>query len=82
MRVFLEYRIPVKSSALAKGVHAALLPELASLPEGCSGEARLENDYVYVKFECTSISKLRALNNSFIGVVLMLLEVAGGFENE
>jgi len=34
------------------------------------------------RFECSSISKLMALNNSFIGVLTMLLEIVSVVGNE
>lgn len=82
MRVSVEYKVKVDSPLLAKTIRTALLPDLSNLPEGCIGNVACEENYVYLKIECSNISKLRALNNSFIGVLTLLLEIAGELRNE
>ncbi|MEM4481282.1 MAG: KEOPS complex subunit Pcc1 [Desulfurococcaceae archaeon] len=81
MNISVEYRVHSSSKAVVNALCKSLMPDLGNLPEGCSGAVKPEEDSLALKLECTDISKLRALSNSFIGVLLLLLEIAGEFVN-
>lgn len=77
MYLSLEYRIRVDCHRLLESLYTSLKPELLNLPGDCRGELKANGGYLEIRLECSSISKLLALNNSFIGVLLMLLELVG-----
>ncbi|MEM4717236.1 MAG: KEOPS complex Pcc1-like subunit [Desulfurococcaceae archaeon] len=82
MYLSLEYRVKVDCHRLLESLYASLKPELTNLPRDCRGGLNTFDDYLEIKLECSNVSKLLALNNSFIGVLLMLLELVGERCNE
>jgi hypothetical protein len=82
MRVCVEYRLKLNSERTLRSLLESLSPELRNLPSDCSGQIYLEkNNHLVIELECVNAGKIRALNNSFIGVLLMLLELAGEIKN-
>lgn len=81
VRASLEYVIYTGSHAVAEALYRSIRVDLDSLPEGCSGSAKHSGAYLTLKLECKSVNRLRALSNSFIGVLIFLLEVAGELLN-
>ncbi|MEM1627914.1 MAG: KEOPS complex subunit Pcc1 [Desulfurococcaceae archaeon] len=73
--VIVEYKIETGSSTIAKAIQVALLPDISQIPGECSCKLEVQQDILTIILNCSNISKLRALNNSFIGVVTMMLEV-------
>lgn len=81
MKYTISYGIKLEEQGVLESLYEAILPDLRSLPGGCRGELFVENGYLVLRLECNNVSKLRALNNSFIGVLLLLLEVVGELKN-
>ena len=77
MEVSVKYDIRLPSKALAISIYKSILPDTRNLPEQCSALIELNEGTLHVEFKCSSISKLRAVSNSFIGVIALLLKVAG-----
>jgi tRNA threonylcarbamoyladenosine modification (KEOPS) complex Pcc1 subunit len=77
LKVKVTYRIEVPSERLAKALWKSLKPDASNLPEKCEVDISTSGKSVVVEISCVSISKLRALSNSFIGVLSLLLKVAG-----
>ena len=65
-----------------ESIISSLIPELNNLPEECRGVIKGKNGVLAARFECLNTSKLLALNNSFIGVLTMLLEIVSVIRNE
>ncbi len=78
----LEYQFEVEDRELLESIYNSIAPETRNLPEDCVGTVDLTSGKLIVRFECSSLSKLMALNNSFIGVLTMLLEVVRVVKNE
>jgi len=69
-----RYTIRV-DEALASSIVSALKPDLEALPRECRGSIGLENpSTIILEVACSKSSILKALSNSFISIVLMLLE--------
>jgi hypothetical protein len=81
VKLKLVYRLKLSNSVLS-AMFRALLPEMKSLPETCRGEVGTVQDSLILDVECSSLSKVRALNNNLIGLVLLLLRIVGELEND
>lgn len=77
MEVKVEYTVELASERVAEALFRALFPDTSNLPEACSAEIDLDGRKLSLRINCSSISKLRALSNSFIGVLTSLLRVVG-----
>lgn len=80
MKLRLVYRLKLSSSVLS-ALHRALSPEMLSLPDTCRGEVSTDQDNLVLVVECSSLSKVRAVNNNLIGLVLLLLRIVGELNN-
>ncbi|MEM1642333.1 MAG: KEOPS complex subunit Pcc1 [Desulfurococcaceae archaeon] len=81
MKVEVKYSIEFPSENLGYAVYRALVPDVKNVPEVCKADISVEGKRLVLTMNCSSISKLRALNNSFIGVLALLLRVVGDVEN-
>lgn len=61
--------------ALLNSIASSLEPEIKNLPASCKGRLELEGDRLVVELECDKITLLRAIANSIISSIAMLLEV-------
>ncbi|ADV65605.1 KEOPS complex subunit Pcc1 [Desulfurococcus mucosus] len=59
----------------AAPVASALKPDLEDMPEGCRGGAVLNGSVLVLRLSCRDAGSLKALNNSSINMLLMLLDV-------
>ncbi|MEM0001849.1 MAG: CTAG/PCC1 family protein [Desulfurococcaceae archaeon] len=81
MNISVEYELEASSEKLLESIFVSLTPELGNLPGNCTGRISRKEGKLNIKLECSDAGKLRALNNSFIGVLVMLLELAGEIRN-
>lgn len=82
LEVSIGYNIVVRDEKLLASLYESLKPEIMNLPSDCRGDVRIVDHILALEFSCRSISKLQALNNSFIGVLSMLLELVGDTTHE
>jgi len=81
VRLGITYRVRADSSVL-NALHRALVPEILSLPSTCTGEVSTTQSDLVILVECSSLSKLRAVNNNLIGLVILLLRIVGELSND
>lgn len=82
--VILKLRVVYKvelDDRLVEAVYKALTPEMSILPETCRGEVNISQRTLILIFECSSLSKVRALNNNLISLLALLLRIVGELEN-
>lgn len=60
---------------LLKAVHESLIPESKSLPSNeCSLRHKFIGDLLEIEFDCSKVNILRALLNSYLGVLSSIME--------
>ncbi|MFZ8791573.1 MAG: KEOPS complex subunit Pcc1 [Thermosphaera aggregans] len=81
-----QYRVEYSLSGLPQQVctslEKALKPEAESAPRSVEVVVECLNDVLTLKMRSAEINILRALHNSFIGLIIMLLELSEGLRNE
>lgn len=77
MKYSLSYTLEIGDEKLLESIYRAISPDLVNLPSECRGEISAEGSSLHVRFECSNLGKLRALNNSFIDILLLLLGLIG-----
>jgi len=80
LKLRIVYRVEL-SDRLVAAVYRALVAEMSMLPEMCRGEVSTFQKTLILLFECSSFSKVRALNNNLIGLLALLLRIVGELEN-
>jgi tRNA threonylcarbamoyladenosine modification (KEOPS) complex Pcc1 subunit len=71
----------VNSRSDLRALYMAIDPDTKINPEGCRTTIEY-NDMITLKIECERISLLRALTNSYLGIISMLLHVREELEDE
>ncbi len=70
-------RIGIKHEdlGLLKAIHESLIPESKSLPSSeCSLRHKLLGGVLEIEFDCSRVNILRALLNSYLGVLSSIME--------
>jgi len=80
LKLRVVYRVELDDH-LVKAVYKALVAEMSMLPETCRGEVNTSQKALTLLFECSTLSKVRALNNNLIGLLALLLRIVGELEN-
>ncbi|AFK50841.1 hypothetical protein TCELL_0416 [Thermogladius calderae 1633] len=65
---------------ITRSIVESLRPEIESLPEACRGELELKESTLRVVVSCTRIGLLRAVVNSIISTISMLMELKAVIE--
>jgi tRNA threonylcarbamoyladenosine modification (KEOPS) complex Pcc1 subunit len=79
--VEVEYTLRVDEK-VAEAILASIKPDLNDIPKECRGETVEDHSILVIRFSCSKASILKALNNSFTNIVLMLLDMVGCLGNE
>ncbi|MEM1532888.1 MAG: hypothetical protein QW521_02740 [Desulfurococcaceae archaeon] len=75
MKVKVRIGIKHEDLGLLKAIHESLIPESKSLPSNeCSLRHRLHGDLLEIEFDCSRVNILRALLNSYLGVLSSVME--------
>ncbi|ACL11646.1 CTAG/PCC1 family protein [Desulfurococcus amylolyticus] len=67
---------------VAEAILASIKPDLNDIPKECRGEVVENHSKLVIRFSCSKASILKALNNSFTNIVLMLLDLVRCLGNE
>ncbi|AFL67280.1 CTAG/PCC1 family protein [Desulfurococcus amylolyticus] len=67
---------------VAEAILASIKPDIDDIPKECRGEVVENRSILVIRFSCSKASILKALNNSFTNIVLMLLDLVGCLGNE
>ncbi len=75
MKVKARIGIKHEDLGLLKAIHESLAPESKSLPSNeCSLKHKLLGDLLEIEFDCDRVNILRALLNSYLGVLSSIME--------
>ncbi|QOR94521.1 CTAG/PCC1 family protein [Thermosphaera chiliense] len=77
-----EYSLNGLPQQLCMSLEKALKPEAESAPKSVEIIVECSEGVLTLKMRSTEINILRALHNSFIGLIIMLLELSEGLRNE
>ncbi|WP_448577142.1 KEOPS complex subunit Pcc1 [Thermosphaera sp.] len=77
-----EYSLNGLSQQLCTSLEKALKPEADSAPRSVEVVVECSKGVLTLKMRSAEINILRALHNSFIGLIVMLLELSEGLRNE
>ncbi|MEM0378539.1 MAG: hypothetical protein QXP68_05895 [Thermosphaera sp.] len=77
-----EYVLEGLDERVCKSLEKALKPEAAGAPEEVVVTVECKEGSLLLEMSSSEINILRALHNSFIGLITMLLEMSEGFVNE
>ncbi len=76
-------RLKIKDPKLARHIYRSLLPDTLLNPKGCSSKLDLvEHHTLLLKIECSRITLLRALTNSYFSIISMIKHLLEELSNE
>ncbi len=74
----LEIKIKHNDEHLIESLYEALLPDTVIPAQNCMVDMSLENNELSLKITCDKINQLRALHNSFLSIISMLIHIYSG----
>lgn len=80
IRVEVEYEIEADEK-LINSIYEAILPEVLGAGDKCAADLVKDNGKLALRLSCTSISDIRALNNSILSILSMLAKAHEVFSN-
>jgi tRNA threonylcarbamoyladenosine modification (KEOPS) complex Pcc1 subunit len=74
----LEIRIKHSDKSLLRSLYEALLPDTIIPAQNCIVNMGLKDNELSLKITCDKINQLRALHNSFLSIISMLIHIYSG----
>jgi len=81
MKAVLKIKIET-SRKILESIYKALYPETLNLPSTeCSAELSLNNSLLLIKILCSRVNLLRAVTNSYLGLISTIINAYEEIEN-